>query len=387
MAKKIREGTGPGVPQVVRQINLHAVTHEMRGMEIFSKIDLVRKCGISPTTMAKLFAQLQDGGLIEPSEERDRSLGRPRDFYRLSTPLQIAAVAIGVEYTFVALSGLTGEPSPKYRVKFPTGNDFDRLFDRIEAELRRLTKESGATCRLLGTCIPGLIDEETGVSVMSPNLHMLEGGKPAIELERRMGLPAFCMHDVRALCRAQRMDGEALRDYVAMEFTVGVGMGAVVNGSFLRGADGFAGEIGHVVVDPEGRPCGCGNRGCLETRASDLVLQIETGRSLEEAFDRLAAGDPDVLAIADSIIRAQGHSVAVAINIFNPEKIYVHSWLAEKHPDYLSILTEEAGRLSMPHLFERCKIEKYRREILDGVVLETVDRLIERVILKKETIR
>jgi len=104
-------------------------------------------------------------------------------------------------------------------------------------------------------------------------------------LAERYGLPAFVDNDAKALTRAEGWLGAAVgrRDYLAMVVSTGVGAGLVVDGRLLDGASGNAGHLGHVVVEPDGRRCGCGGRGCLEAEASGTAIAAVTGRPAAEA--------------------------------------------------------------------------------------------------------
>ncbi|MBN2163984.1 MAG: ROK family transcriptional regulator, partial [Pontiellaceae bacterium] len=258
-----------GQPRMVRQVNLQTVTRQMRRMELFSKIDLARELGISTTTMTKLFAQLEDTKLIERSPVEDTSFGRPKILYQLSPTLQVAAIVIDLQDTIICFSDLQGTIKPENQVKFPTGNNVDDLFSTIEREFKKLKQKLEAPCNVVGVCLPGLIEKETGQCMLNPNLHWLEGMRPAAHISRTLGIPAFVMHEETALSRAQLRTPDASSNYITMDFSAGVGMSVVVNGEHLSGGSGYAGEIGHIIMQPGGRPCGCGNRGCLETLASD----------------------------------------------------------------------------------------------------------------------
>lgn len=99
------------------------------------------------------------------------------------------------------------------------------------------------------------------------------------------GLPTFLDNDAKALARAEGWKGAARgrRDYVAMVVSTGVGGGIVLDGRLLGGRSGNAGHIGHVVVEPDGRPCVCGGRGCLEAEASGTAIAALTGAPANEA--------------------------------------------------------------------------------------------------------
>lgn len=121
------------------------------------------------------------------------------------------------------------------------------------------------------------------------------------------GLATFVDNDAKALALAEGWVGAAAgdRNYLAMVVSTGVGGGLVVDGRLLDGADGNAGHIGHVVVEPDGRRCGCGARGCLEAEASGTAIAARTGRPAAEA-------GPEVIARTGRLV---GRAVASVANL------------------------------------------------------------------------
>lgn len=375
MKKQNKKNTS-GLPQLVRKVNLQAVIREMRRTEIFSKIDLARLSGISTTTMTKLFAQLEEDHLIVLSPKIDKTFGRPKTLFQLSPALQIAAIVIDVDQTTISFSNLQGEVLDNQSVSFSTGSNPQELFSQIATEFAQLQKKLKAPCRLVGICIPGLIEFETGRSMLNPNIPWLEGLSPAKEVQRVLGIETVIMHEEMALCRAQLRATDDSSDYISMDFSSGVGMSVISNGEALFGTSGFAGEIGHIIMEPNGKLCGCGNRGCLETIASDRVFQTAAGLPMKEAMRKLAAEEPEITAIAERVLQAQATGISAVINIFNPEKIFVYSCLSEAMPSYLEKLREAIRQRTLSVSFNQCTIDTTHDGKLKGALLLTIDSLI-----------
>ena len=367
-----------GLPRLARQVNLQTVARQMRQMELFSRIELARHLGISTTTMTKLFAQLEEDELIVKSPVEDKSFGRPKILYQFSPALQIAAVVIDVEATTICFAGLQGTISEKHQVVFPTGNSPEKLFDRIHLEFTNLKNRLEASCRLIGVCIPGLVEIQSGQSMLNPNLHWLEGTRPKDILSRKLNLPAVIMHEERALGRAQLRSIDATSNYITMDFSSGVGMSVVSDGNHLSGGNGYAGEIGHIIMQPGGKLCGCGNRGCLETLAADRCFFSELELSMEDAVRRLSAKDSGALERIGQVIEWQATGIAAAINIFNPDRVFVYSRLSDAYPYYIEELRCGVEKRSLGFSFDNCRIRTTREGKLMGALLLTVDHLIEK---------
>lgn len=165
----------------------------------------------------------------------------------------------------------------------------EELAEGIEALLRQ-GRALGLMVAAVGMGAPGLITAD-GTVVTSPNLPALDGRPLAVDLAERLQLPVVVANDANAIAWGEALFG-AGRDFTSfltMTLGTGVGGGLVLGRRLWLGADGAAGEVGHWTVVPDGRPCGCGNRGCLEQYASARALAVL-------ARERMDAGEPSALA-------------------------------------------------------------------------------------------
>jgi len=149
-----------------------------------------------------------------------------------------------------------------------------------------------------------------GGELVSPlNVPQVRGFALRARLAEATGLPTFVDNDAKALALGEGWLGAAAgeRDFIAMVVSTGVGGGIVLDGRLLDGAGGNAGHIGHVVVEPDGRVCGCGARGCLEAEASGTAIRAATGRAPAEA-------DSDVRRRTGTLV---GRAVASVANLLD----------------------------------------------------------------------
>lgn len=184
--------------------------------------------------------------------------------------------------------------------------------------------------RLLGAGIgtPGPVDTRRGVIVATPNLPGWREVPVAALLARALGtvgldLPVRHERDANLILLGEAWRGAARgrRDAVLLTLGTGIGGAVLADGALYRGRDGYAGELGHITIDPDGPPCGCGNRGCLEAFASGTALQRRTGREGAAVFAAAAAGDAASLAAVREVGAALGIGLAALANIFNPSAI------------------------------------------------------------------
>ncbi|MFF7125569.1 ROK family protein [Streptomyces sp. NPDC016566] len=301
-----------------------------------TRLEAGRRAGLSPAAVTKAVRPLLEAGyLVEGADEDARpALGRPAGLVRVNGE---RALFIGVKVTgdelIAVLTDLCCRIRLARRVPLP-----DRATRRVLASIADLVQEllghaaeSGAPVLGLGIAVSGDVDRAEGVVRYSPFLAWRD--VPLAELAAMTsGLPVTVDNDVRALTVAEQWfgAGAGLSDFAVVTVGAGIGCGLVVHGQVVAGAHGVAGEIGHIVVDPAGAPCHCGNRGCVEAIAGDaaIVTRVRevTGRQVADSTEAVAlahrgvAGAREVYARAGEAI---GRGIATVANLLGPERVII----------------------------------------------------------------
>ncbi len=196
------------------------------------------------------------------------------------------AVALGVDVGGTKLAaGLvddTGRVITRRQVETPPGADAEALFDVLAGLVRSVPDWDQA--ELTGVGCGGPMTG-WGAFVSPINIPGWRRFPLRARLTELTGLPVFIDNDAKALALAEGWCGAAAeaRNYMAMVVSTGVGGGIVLDGRLLDGEDGNAGHVGHVIVEPDGRLCGCGARGCVEAEASGTAIEAATGRPPAQA--------------------------------------------------------------------------------------------------------
>lgn len=175
----------------------------------------------------------------------------------------------------------------------------------------------------VGLATPGPVDAEKGVIVTTPNLPGWRDVPVARLLAGHLGLPVRLVRDSNAALLGEVWLGAArgCADVVLLTLGTGVGGAALVGGRLLTGRDGFAGEFGHMTIEPDGPRCGCGNAGCLEALASGTAVRRRTGRDAGEVFAAARDGEAWALAAVADLARFLGIGLVNVANAFNPALI------------------------------------------------------------------
>ncbi len=261
-----------------------------------------------------------------------------------------SAVGVDVGGTKIAALRMTVEGSIEASTVIATpASDQDAALPAIEAAIASVIDDDVVA---IGIGMAGLVDARTGVLLTTPNLVWRN-----LPLEADLA-PTFSL----PVTRGQRRDGRRVgrtvasappADYDDSLFVgvgTGIGGGIVMGGRLVRGAHGLAGEIGHVIVEPDGPACGCGNRGCWEQVASGLAIARAGARTVADdpgsAIGRLVGGDPRrvtgevvsqaaregdaaAIAILAEVGRRLGEGVAGLVNVLDPEIVVIGGGASE----------------------------------------------------------
>lgn len=247
------------------------------------------------------------------------------------------------------------EPS---RVSDGHGMVLQRLIESIRRQ-RDFCARNGHDLAAIGVGAPGVINIAQGIVVTSPNFPDWNDLPLKDELERELRVPVFIENDANAAALGEqwRGAGKGIGSMILLTLGTGVGGGIVLEGSIWHGADGMAGEIGHMTILPEGRTCGCGNTGCLEMYASargiiqnfrDALTRDRKPSPLsltsQTVFEAAQRGDAAAARAMQEMGRFLGIGIANLVNIFNPEMVVIGGGVREAWPLFIEVTRAEVRK-------------------------------------------
>lgn len=245
-----------------------------------------------------------------------------------------------------------------------------RLVDNI-IQQRETAEQRGLRVMAVGVGAPGVIRMDKGIVVKSPNFPDWNNLPLRDELEKALHIPVAIENDANAAALGEQWRGAGcgIDSMILLTLGTGVGGGIVLNNKIWQGADGMAGEVGHMTLIPDGRPCGCGNTGCLEMYASargivqsyrEALGTTETTQASEitsETVYRAARnGDPVALRVMKGMGRLLGIGIANLINIFNPQMIVLGGGVRDAWDLFIGATHEEIMRRAFQVPAERTMI-------------------------------
>ncbi|WP_203974011.1 ROK family transcriptional regulator [Planotetraspora silvatica] len=338
---------GPSQEEI-RKHNLGTLLRHVHLGGPTSRAELTSLMGLNRSTIMALTADLTAAGLVREELPKDTGkAGRPSLVVRPeSSRVYVLAFDVGVDRLAAARVGLGGVILDR-RVALRQRGSFDMpqvvaILAGFARQMLRKTRPD-TICVGAAAAFCGAVRKSDGVVRIGPNIGLEEmpfgeelSGKLALGLPVNVGNDA----NLGALAEHTRGIGLGCRDLVYLHGDVGIGGGIVVNGQLLGGFAGYGGEVGHMIVNPGGRPCACGSRGCLEAEVGERALMEHAGRGGGEAVGRDgvrsvvdAADRGDV--VAQEALHGVGNwlglGVANLVNIFNPEMVIFGGTLREMY--------------------------------------------------------
>jgi glucokinase len=232
----------------------------------------------------------------------------------------LAGIDLGGTQVRVALARSDGQLLASFKTKTPLLGTPERMVEWAASEIERHRHREKVTSITIAA--PGPIDRKRGVLVNPPNLPGWRNVPLAQLLRKATG--AAKVHvandaDMAALGEFHRGAGRGTRNMVYITWSTGVGGGLIIDGKLHGGGHGTAGEVGHMIIDPNGPLDNCGQRGCLEAMAGGASLARETGHPAAELFNAARNGDAHARMVVERAARYMGLALISLTNVIDPE--------------------------------------------------------------------
>lgn len=245
------------------------------------------------------------------------------------------------------------------------GSALRTLLDLLD-RLQETARSRGVELTGIGIGVPGMVDAERGV--IGPDILYvpeLASTPLADTVGKRLALPAFVDNDVNVLALGEWMfgGGKGTRSLVVLALGTGVGAGIILDGQLHRGQAGFGGELGHVPINFDGRPCICGGRGCLKAYVSGTDIGREGSERLKRPVDAATVfllaeqGDTVAREIVGEVCQALGAGLAVIVNGLNPELLLLAGSVAKSLKPLESLIRAQAERYAFRRALASTRIE------------------------------
>jgi predicted NBD/HSP70 family sugar kinase len=346
---------------LLRYVHVHGAT---------SRAELTSRLGLNRSTIGVLTAELATAGLVTEQAPRETGrAGRPSLVVRPESARVYAyAISIEVDRLRAARVGLGGRILDRRETDRPRGMQILDAVQPLAGFVHDMRKAVPTDARYVGSglAVAGMVRRADGVVRLAPTIGWVEepvGEALSAELGEPGRLTVGNHADVSALVEHSRGAAAGCDNVIYLYGDVGVGGGIIAGGRRVTGHGGYGGEVGHMVVNPHGRPCSCGSRGCWETEIGEYALLKLAGREGE-------TGREAVLGVVEAAMRGDrtaqravrqvgdwiGFGVGNLVNIFNPEAVIFGGTLRDIYLVAAAQIRSRLNAIALPACREHIRL-------------------------------
>ncbi|MFC0414553.1 ROK family transcriptional regulator [Cytobacillus solani] len=322
-----------GTFKLMKSVNKSIVLNKIRLSEPISRAQIAKETSLTPPTVSSIVKELIDQGLVRESMLGHSSGGRKPTMLHIHTnAFYVIGIDAGPEKVECILTDLTGkiiERTSSLLSKPITNEQFLSILMESIREILQISNMNQDKIIGIGIAMHGAVDIETGTSLVAPILNLRNIPIKAA-LEEEFNLTIKVENDARAMALGESWFGGhgEVDSIVAVNIGRGVGAGVIINGKLYHGAQGIAGELGHMTIDINGDVCECGNQGCLQTLVSGSSIakrarkQVMKGElTAKEIFECAQNGNPACVHLLQETGEMIGIGLTNLIHLVNPSKI------------------------------------------------------------------
>nr|WP_263323388.1 ROK family protein [Neobacillus sp. Marseille-Q6967] len=330
----------------IKKINRSLIISKIIEHGMISRAELAKITGLNKATVSVQAAELLAEELLIETHQEHKNLGRRPIMLSIN---QQAGYALGIdldhkEVTFT-LSDLKGCPLEIKKLELTT-SDYNQIFELLALQIKDFQNQySNTRYGVIGVVIGihGVVNNTEEIYFVP---HLQWRNKDLKEdLKNKTGLTVYIENNANLCSIAEKVyrhhQSESL---LSVSLSSGIGLGFIVNGNMLKGYHGYAGEIGHMIVVPDGKPCRCGNMGCWEQYASEYSffkhLNENERLSEKEIYSMMHSLKPAVTKHMEQFIKFLSIGLNNIINLYNPEVLVINSELLRLYPGALSKIKE-----------------------------------------------
>lgn len=348
-----------------RRLRKHFLLNVIRESGPLSRAEISKLSGCNFPSVSSLVDELVRDGLVWEETARSTPRGRRPVPVRLNTAAaSVIGIDIGWSSTVGILLDLGGNQLSQFEARTPAPGDAATRVDWIRRVIAGLMEQSASppppVCGV-GIGVPGLVAREDAETATEANA---AAGRIRAELARELNVPVIVDNDARMMALGSLWFGEGRRQrsFAVLNVGFGLGLGVVMDGRLVRGARGFAAEIGHIPLGDPAARCGCGQRGCLQTVASGEGLARmarEAGLPVDnvEGLAALARrGNPEAQEVFARFSDGLSRGIATILSLYDPTTVIISGRVTRSADLFFDNVAGQARRRTLPAIFEPSRL-------------------------------
>jgi glucokinase-like ROK family protein len=335
--------------QWMKSINRSLILNMIRVNGPISRAEIAKRTKLTPPTVTNLVSELITANIVKESKIGVSKGGRKPILLTIEAKnAYVIGLDVGGHRLRAAITDLNAEIEEMVIVELPSEFTGDGLISFLVKTVEELILTSQLDRKKIigiGVGMHGIVDREKGVAVFAPNFNLKEV-RIKDSLEEKLSIPTIVENDARALALGESWfgNGKNIEHVICINVGVGIGAGIIVNNKLFHGEHHIAGEIGHTIIDINGKKCTCGSYGCLQTLAGGNAIreriqdELSKGRdsilketlkgdysnvSGEMVHEAALRGDPLAIEVLADVGRYLGIGITNLINVMNPNRIII----------------------------------------------------------------
>lgn len=329
----------------VREYNKSMIFNLIRMEGPISRAGLTKITRMSPTSIGRIVGNLLEEGFVREIGTSEGGLGRRATLVEINPDGLLAfGVNIDVPNIHIGIVDLSGNIHLYKSYEGPADHNVEKVLDIVAngilEQYENLAENLQNRICGVGVTVPGHVIWQEGILDFSPQLRWKSVPIKTMLQNKLHSAAVYLENDVKAAALAEGLYGAAVdtADFVVIQLGSGMGAAVVNNGELLRGMDNIIGELGHIIVEPDGELCDCGRRGCLQTFVCISGIEQRSKRSFRETLDMAKAGDEACQAILKQTERYMAMWTANLRNLYNPQKVLFYGKIFQEWPELIDAI-------------------------------------------------
>lgn len=339
--------------ELIRNINNNLILESILNYGPISRADLSKKLNLTKATISAIVQDLIDQSLVIEIGSKDTHVGRKPILLCFNQKCAYAiSIDLNAEYIAAYLSDLKGEKV--YYSRYKNNLDSTNLLEKLKAIIKHiLTLVPNSKFGVVGIAI-GIHGVTCNNEVIFTPYYNLAGLDVASSLSTTFNIPVYLENEANLSVIGEKSFFSSYSNIVNISIHTGVGLGLIIDNKLYSGYNGFAGEFGHTIVVPNGKPCPCGNKGCLEQYVSETSLLYEYSKlkgfdikDIDVLISDYLYGDIEANQVIKSFIDYMSLAINNILNTFNPHIIIINSAITTYLPNIINkIKSSTSSRMS-----------------------------------------
>ena len=350
---------------LIKRINRAIVLNKIRTNSPISRSKIAVETGLDKKSITNFVTELLKEELVEEAGKVEAPAGRPSTMLRFTDKF-VAGIYIGSDRATAIVTDLYGRINFLSSINYGEYPDLENVIDAFN-KLAREAVSSNPTKSILGlgVCFPGVINLPNNKIIEAVNIPCLEGVIMTEKFKAPDNIPTFYEHSAHCAALATKWfsSNKEKSDFMVIDIGAGIGAGIINNKRLFHGPGNYAGEIGHIVIEPNGNKCRCGNNGCLESYSSEREILKKLNQYINVNKETLVEKAPEILKMREcqNIITDAAQKIsqalATSVNLLSPKVIVLSGIVIDAFGELmLSEIKKEMPKFCLKECFEQIEL-------------------------------